>query len=291
MWGLIRKTLKQEGLLEQTLIFLIGDNGAPLKIHKHDAPGGGPGWDGSLNEPLNGEKGMLTEGGIRVPFVVSWPGTIAGGKDYQHPVWSLDVAATAVALAELPADPKLDGVNLIPYLTGENEKPPHERLHWRWVAQSAIREGDWKLLIGGPREYLYDLSKDKEEKQNLITDHPEIAKQLRSKLKSWTQELQPPGLATKPVAETWNNYFDFYLEGKPAPPLRPNTDKKSSSAPKQRDPKNIYQQRDRNQDGQLTLAELIGDPKTRNVPALTKRFRLLDKNNDDVLTLKEWLSN
>jgi uncharacterized sulfatase len=291
--GLIRQTLKAEGLLEHTLIFFIGDNGAPLKIHKLDAPGGGPGWDGSLNEPLNGEKGMLTEGGIRVPFVVSWPGTIDGGKTYDHPVWSLDVAATAVALAELPPDPKLDGVNLIPYLTCQNAEPPHQTLYWRWISQSAVREGDWKLLIGGPREYLYNLSKDKEEKQNLISEHPEIAKRLRVKLKHWSNELQPPGLATGPVAETWSKYFDFYLEGKPAPPLEDKFSpaKQSSSVTRKRDSQKIYQQRDRNQDGQLTLEELIGDPKTRNVPILTKRFRSLDKNQDNVLTLKEWLGD
>lgn len=218
--GRIVATLREFDLEEQTLIFYIGDNGAPLKIHKLDAPGGGPGWDGSLNDPLNGEKGMLSEGGIRVPFVASWKGHIPSGQVYDPPVISLDAAATALALAGLPADPKLDGVNLIPFLNQEENGVPHETLFWRWIAQSAVREGKWKYLRGGTREYLYDLEADREEKRNLVKKHPEIAKRLSAKLEGWAEQLTPPGLTTKPMSSTWEQYFDFYLDGKPAPKPR-----------------------------------------------------------------------
>lgn len=218
--GKIAATLREFDLEEKTLLFYIGDNGAPLKIHKLDTPGGGPGWDGSLNDPLNGEKGMLSEGGIRVSFVGSWKGHIQPGLVYDQPVISLDVAATAVALAGLPADPKLDGVNLIPFLERESNGVPHRTLYWRWIAQSAVREGKWKYLRGGQREYLFDLEADREEKQNLAGKHPEIAKRLSAKLTSWSKGLSPPGLTTKPMSETWEQYFDFYLDGKPAPKPR-----------------------------------------------------------------------
>lgn len=217
--GRIMSTLRDYELEERTLIFIIGDNGAPLKIHKLDAPGGGPGWDGSLNDPLNGEKGMLAEGGIRVPFVVYWKGRIDGGQVYHHPVISLDVAATAVALAGLPAEATLDGVNLIPYFCAEAEGPPHDTLYWRWIAQSAVREGRWKYLRGGAREYLFDLESDREEKHNLLAEHPEIVGRLRSKLARWAQQQNPPGLETEQMAATWEQYFDFYFDGKPAPAL------------------------------------------------------------------------
>jgi uncharacterized sulfatase len=138
--GRIMDTLREHGLEDNTLIFFISDNGAPLKIHKKDAPGGGPGWDGSLNDPMNGEKGMLTEGGIRTPFVVYWKGVIPGGQTYSHPVISLDVAATANALAKLPDDPVLDGVNLIPYLTGKNKQRQLE-ISDRWRQGVSVRSG------------------------------------------------------------------------------------------------------------------------------------------------------
>ena len=213
--GLVREKLAEKGLTEKTLIFFIGDNGAPLKIHKLDAPGGGPGWDGSLNEPMNGEKGMLAEGGIRVPFVAAWPGTIPSGQVYNEPVISMDVAATAVALAGLPHDEKLDGVNLIAYLRGEAEGAPHEALFWRWSSQSAIRVGDWKFLRGGSREYLFDIVKDPGESESLLAVHPEKATELRSRLLEWTNELSPPGFIGKMMPETWEKYFDHYLDGKP----------------------------------------------------------------------------
>jgi uncharacterized sulfatase len=86
------------------------------------------------------------------------------------------------------------------------------------MAQSAVREGNWKLLRGGEREYLYDLSTDREEKHNLAAQHPEIATRLRAKLKTWADGLTPPGMALGPMAATWNDYFDHYLEGKTVAP-------------------------------------------------------------------------
>ncbi len=214
--GLITERLAKHGLTEKTLIFYIGDNGAPLKIHKLDAPGGGPGWDGSLNDPLNGEKGMLAEGGMHVPFVVSWPGTIPGEQVYDHPISALDVAATAAELAKLETQAgDFDGVNLMPFLTGQKQTAPHEVLTWRWGAQSAIREGKWKLLRGGDREYLYDLKADLEEKHDLAEMHPETATRLREKLSAWSMELDPPGLTLTSMSPVADDYFDFYLEGKP----------------------------------------------------------------------------
>lgn len=219
--GLITRTLAEHKLTERTLIFYIGDNGAPLKIHKLDAPGGGPGWDGSLNDPLNGEKGMLAEGGMHVPFVISWPGTIPGEQVFQHPVGALDVAATAAELASLKTKPgDLDGVNLVPHLTGKVKTPPHDILTWRWLGQSAIREGAWKLLRGGDREYLYNLQTDIEEKHNVASEHPEIAARLRRKLTTWASELKPPGLALGELSNAASDYFDYYLEGKPPTRVR-----------------------------------------------------------------------
>jgi uncharacterized sulfatase len=226
-------SLREYRIEENTLIFLIGDNGAPLKIHKIDAPGGGPGWDGSLNDPLNGEKGMLAEGGIRVPFLMYWKGQINGGQLYHHPVISLDVAATALSLAGLPSDPKLDGVNLIPFLRGESEGAPHETLFWRWIAQSAVREGKWKYLRGGAREYLFDLEADREEKRNLLHQHLELAQQLSAKLDNWAKNLTPPGLEKKSMSVTWEQYYDHYLDGKLVPKPSPQSGRNRKAGPGQ----------------------------------------------------------
>lgn len=217
--GGIMQSLRQHGIEENTVIFFVGDNGAPLKIHKLDAPGGGPGWDGSLNDPMNGEKGMLSEGGIRVPYVVYWKDRIPAGQTCNHPVIALDAAGTILPLAGCPPDPTIDGVNLLPVLTGETKKAPHDQLFWRWISQGAVREGDWKYLRGGDREYLFDLSKDKEEKHSVLKQNPDVANRLRSQFSQWSGELDPPGPATKPMSVTWEQYFDFYLDGKPAPPV------------------------------------------------------------------------
>lgn len=186
--GRIRKKLDEMGQEQNTLIVFIGDNGAPL----------GDAWDGSINLPLKGQKGMLAEGGIRTPFVAAWPGRWPAGVAYDQPVINLDVAATAVALAGLPHDPTLDGVNLTPFVTGENKSAPHDTLYWRWGSQAAVLEMPYKLVVLGDRErMLFDVTRPDGENtaRNLITQHPEIAARLQAKLEAWAGALVPPGLS------------------------------------------------------------------------------------------------
>lgn len=212
--GNIMETLRRHEIEDNTLIFVISDNGAPLKIHKLDAPGGGPGWDGSLNEPLNGEKGMLTEGGIRVPYIVHWKNKIPTGT-YTHPVITLDVAATACELAGASTE-GLDGVNLMPYLTGKSTEAPHDALYWRWLGQSAIRQGDWKYLRSDDREYLYNVRDDISETKNVITQFPEKAQSMHADLADWAQQQSPPGiraLKSDGMSLQAAKYFDWYVDG------------------------------------------------------------------------------
>lgn len=186
--GRLRAKLKEMRQEQHTLIVFIGDNGAPL----------GEVWDGSINLPLRGQKGMLAEGGIRTPFVAAWPSRWPAGIVYDQPVINLDVAATVVAAAGLPQDPALDGVNLTPFVTGSDKKPPHERLFWRWGSQAAVLEMPYKLIkLGNRPALLFDVSKpDGENKErNLAMKQPETVARLEQKLQAWAADLQPPGLS------------------------------------------------------------------------------------------------
>jgi arylsulfatase A-like enzyme len=211
--GRIVDKLRERDIYENTLIFFISDNGAPLKLHKEDLPiePMRASWDGSLNHPLIGEKGMLSEGGIRVPFLVSWPAVIPKGLVYNEPVISLDVAATSLAVAGLDHPAELDGVNLIPYLTGEKDGIPHEVLYWRFFEQSAIRMGEWKFLKAGPREFLFNLGPQGIEKENLILLEPEKAMELKSRLNDWAGELYIPGLPGEPLKGEEVGWYDHYF--------------------------------------------------------------------------------
>ena len=199
--GHIREKLHERGIEKNTLIFFIGDNGAPLKEGA---------WNGSLNLPLTGEKGMLTDGGIRTPFLAVWPGTLPAGKTYEPPVINLDVAATAVSVAgasapgdSAKAEATLDGVNLMPFLLGEKTGNPHEALFWRWRSQAAIRADHWKLiLLGKDERFLFDMDapEGKAETTNLITKFPEVAADLEKRLMAWNATPPPPGLPRDVVA-------------------------------------------------------------------------------------------
>ncbi len=210
--GKINETLEALGLAEDTIIFYFGDNGAPLKIHRKDQPFTVPGqWDGSDNGPMVGEKGMVSDGGVRVPYMVYWKDHIPA-QVYDRPVLSLDAGATALALAGVKTKPgEIDGVNLVPYLTGKKGGEPHEAIYWRFRGQSAIREGKWKFysLQEGAR-MLFDMESDEHENKNLIQQYPEIAKRLEKKLASFRAEQKRPGFAMETVNEEkvfYKHYF------------------------------------------------------------------------------------
>ena len=193
--GRVMDFLKQSGQDKNTLVFFLSDNGG----------GGtrGVAPNGSLNTPLRGFKGETWEGGIRVPFFAQWPGKFPAGTVYDKPVIQMDITATALALAGLEPKPdwRLDGVNLMPYLTGgKKDARPHDVLYWRFYSNMAVRKGDWKLVKSnegrgakpvGP--FLYDLSKDIEEKNDLSLQHPEQARELQALWDAWDKEVTLQG--------------------------------------------------------------------------------------------------
>lgn len=280
--GAIRAELEKLDLTQKTLIFYIGDNGAPLKMHKIDAPGGGPGWDGSLNEPLNGEKGMLTEGGIRVPFLISWPGTIPAGQTYTRPLIALDASVTALHVAGLKV-PNLDGRNILPQLKGEVKEDAHDALYWRWVGQATVRRGDWKFLRLANLSYLFNLATDKEEKTNLIKEEPEIAAELTKLLNDWEETLPGPKSFGPGIREQGSRFYDHYLNGKlqPLPKRKPE---KTEPEAKAKGPTSaqIFTQRDKNKDGRVTLDEYIAKRTGPQVETITKIFKRRDLNNNGI---------
>lgn len=211
--GEVVEALRRHDLASRTLVFFLSDNGAPLSFQSADLPPGrGPEWNGSLNEPWAGEKGMLSEGGIRIPFLAAWEGVIPSGQVFDRPVIALDVAATAVAAARLPVPEDADGVDLLPFLTGRAAGDPHPALFWRFRSQAAIRAGDWKLLtVGGERRYLFDLSRPDGEHRNLIDDHPALARELQGELAAWASGLRPPGLGATSSAREQRQY-EYYVD-------------------------------------------------------------------------------
>jgi len=181
--GRIVAAVRAAGLAEQTLIVFLSDNGGPVD------------QNGSLNAPLNGQKGILLEGGIRVPFIMSWAGHLPAGRQYHHPVTSLDLAPTFLAAAGSVPDngAKLDGVNLLPHLTGGDAHPPHPGLMWRFTVSAAFREGDWKLVRLPDRlPLLFDLSRDVSEQHDVAMDNLERTRSMLKRLGQWDAGLPHP---------------------------------------------------------------------------------------------------
>ncbi len=165
--GLILGQLEESGLTNNTLVVFLSDNGGPTRELT------------SSNAPLRDGKGSVYEGGLRVPFLMSWPGTLPENNTYDFPVISLDIFATAVSLAGAGPDQACDGVDLIPYLTGERAGRPHGELYWRIGRNAAFRRDDWKIVrMRGEGWELYDLAADISESSDLSQAEPTLLEDL-----------------------------------------------------------------------------------------------------------------
>jgi len=188
--GRVLDALHDAGLDERTLVFFLSDNG------------GEPPVLGTSNGPHHGQKFDVLEGGIRVPFVVRWPGVVPAGTRFAPMVHGMDVFATAAAVAGAVPPQPLDGVDLVPFLRGDRVGVPHERLFWVYNLHSdwrrtdqdtnlarrllAVREGDWKLVVAGDDPpQLYDVAADPGETRDLAAAEPVRAATLRQAVTEW----------------------------------------------------------------------------------------------------------
>ena len=182
--GEMMDKLKMLGLEENTIVYLVSDNGAALYTKATD------------NKPYKGGKLTMFEGGVNVPFYMKWKGHIPAGMVYQNPVSAMDIFTTSVHLAEcrLPDDRVYDGIDLLPYLTGKNEGLPHDVFYWKADHINAMRSGDWKYLQSVRDGWieLYNLKEDKYEKINLRIINPDVLDQLQKKFEEWMKDIPPP---------------------------------------------------------------------------------------------------
>lgn len=185
--GLVLETLRQSGQLDNTLIFFASDNGGPEMVTA--CP------NATNNGPLRGNKSQMLEGGIRVPMFAQWTGHIPAGSVYREPVSTLDWQPTALAAAggNPQADKALEGVDLLPYVTGTKNGEPHEVLYWRMGSKSAIRQGDWKLCREKEKGGLYNLADDIGEANDLSAAQPEKVKELQAAWDAWNATLPVMG--------------------------------------------------------------------------------------------------
>ncbi len=182
--GEILNQVNESGIEENTLIFFTSDNGGATYTGATD------------NGDLKGGKITHFEGGLNVPFIMKWKGVITPGYQYHHPVSLLDIFTTSIASCKIPPPQNipLDGVDILPYLSVEKTKPPHEYLFWRTEFNKTVRNGKWKLIINTRDDLLmlYDLEADKQEKFNLKADYPAIVEHLLTKLAEWENGMKPP---------------------------------------------------------------------------------------------------
>ncbi|TXG39823.1 sulfatase [Seonamhaeicola maritimus] len=181
--GRVLDKVKELGLSDNTLIVFTNDNGGPSDTNH------------SSNAPLSGTKANHLEGGIRVPFLMSWAGKLKANSSYNNPISTLDLLPTFVTVGggDVSEIEGLDGVDLMPFAKGESQGKPHETLFWKKENRGAIRHNEWKLIRFPDRPAeLYNIEEDISEINDLASEKPELVRELYKKLFDWELTLDRP---------------------------------------------------------------------------------------------------
>ena len=291
--GKLVNVLDQLGIADNTLIVFVSDNGG-CTMEAGAAGGRFPGNNG----PFRGGKATTYQGGLNVPLVMNWEGRLPSGMISNDEVMHCDIFATLLDAATIPV-PKMNGKNpirgmsLMPHmLSGGKKHIPERTMIFELWGNIGVRKGkyklwsqigrnspDWEVQIAELKKTdlaLFDLSNDVAEKHDLRTKLPEVYASLKKELIDHLANLNTeyPGSAVPKDARKKKTESG-------------TTTQNPASKPKRRSQEQFFKSRDRNADGVITLKEYIGNPKDRNVPALTKRFKQFDLNGDGKLQLEE----
>jgi arylsulfatase A-like enzyme len=179
--GKIVETLRRENLLENTILVLLSDNGPPTRVNA------------SVADPLRGQKGDVFEGGVRVPFMMAWPGTIPPAQVSDTPVSSLDLLPTFLAAAGAGSEEDSDGVNILPWITGKQAGRPQRDLYFWRAGRRAIRSGDIKLTNAqlGPKSELFNIVENVQEDSDRQLQMPELHQELMRRIEQWESGWAP----------------------------------------------------------------------------------------------------
>ena len=295
--GKILDALKTAGVADNTIVMFSSDNGpestaAKAGPQKRDADANVTGYDTyySVGETggLRGRKRSVFEGGVRVPFLVRWPGhTPPGVKNHTTAFTAVDLLPTLCAAAgvTLPADYRGDGENLRAAFEGKTIARTRP-IFWDWQGKGAepdwwprlaVREGDWKLVLtaDGARVELHRLTEDRAEAKDLAKEHPDIVARLKQLALDWKATLPE-----KPNPECLTTTPDPVKTSPPKPAA-----KGSAVTPEAR--AKAFERWDTNKDGCLTLAEYQAGLKGQD--NLAARFKNFDKNGDGKLSREEYV--
>jgi len=182
--GLILDKLEEKKISDNTIVIFFSDNG------------GVEWYNFSDNGILRGIKGDFFEGGIRVPFTMQWPKRIKPGITYDKPIIALDLFATiaSAASAEKYIENEIDGVDLLPYISGEKSGLPHKYLFWKNPDKQidVVRDERYKYIRVKDEEFIFDLLNDVSEENNIISSSQNIYSRLKSKFKDWEKDMIDP---------------------------------------------------------------------------------------------------